>query len=178
MECEVCGRIIFGSPRNVTIDGARLTVCSECATLSSSSPKSEKRTRPLTKPLIKRSSPGLRPRPSETGQEMELVQDYSRMIRRAREKLGISQKDFGRMISERASFLQKIETGKTVPDQTLTKKLESALKIKLLVPQSSPTVSKELLVQKPYEATLGDVAYFRKKKAMSEASPNEIDNRT
>ncbi len=100
------------------------------------------------------------------------------MIRRAREKLGISQKDFGRMISERASFLQKIETGKTVPDQTLTKKLESALKIKLLVPQSSPTVSKELLVQKPYEATLGDVAYFRKKKAMSEANPNEIDNRT
>ena len=42
----------------------------------------------------------------------------------------------GRKIGEKVSLLRKIERGKMTPNQTLTKKLEHALKIRLLAPAS------------------------------------------
>ena len=179
MECEVCGRRIYGSSRDVTIDGAKLTVCSECASFYSSSWKLEQRTRLITsRPNIERRLPSSKPKQLVIAEEMELAEDYSRRIRQAREKLGLSQKDLGKILSEKASFLQKLETSKAVPDEKLIKKLENTLKIKLLAPPPSTILSKGLLSQKPHELTLGDMAYFRKKKAASEAILDAGNNRT
>ena len=96
-------------------------------------------------------------------QTLELVDDFSLRVRRAREGLGLSHEDLGRRIREKVSVLRKIESGKMVPNHELATKLEHALRTKLLVPLSDPkipSVSSSL----PREATLGDVVRLKRKK--------------
>jgi putative transcription factor len=64
--------------------------------------------------------------------EYELVEDYNKLIRQAREKLNITQKKLGEKIYERESVIAHIESGKMVPDTKLAHKLEKILKIKLI----------------------------------------------
>lgn len=73
--------------------------------------------------------------------ELELVNDFPKQIKRAREKLQLTHEDLGRQIGEKVSLLQKIEIGKMVPDQVLAKKLEHILRIKLLSPSSERSAS-------------------------------------
>jgi putative transcription factor len=63
---------------------------------------------------------------------MELAEDYSRRIQRAREKKGWSREDLGRKINERVSIISKLEHGEMHPPDSLVKKLERALEIKLM----------------------------------------------
>ena len=46
MQCEVCGRQIFGTPVRAIIEGAKMTVCSKCGKLSTGywEPQPRKRT--------------------------------------------------------------------------------------------------------------------------------------
>jgi putative transcription factor len=167
VECEICGRPIRGQPYNVIVDGVKLVVCSECAHFSSGwkfepkprSPVAEKA--PTRRPTIVRKRVRSR-KPEEL--ELELVEDYSQQIRLARERLSLSHKNLGRKIGEKVSVLQKLETGKMSPDQTLTRKLEHALRIKLLIPSSPLPLKKETVAQKTYELTLGDIVTVRKRK--------------
>ncbi len=165
MDCEVCGKTILGKPHRAVISGARLIVCAECARLSSSSWKPTPYQPPLTmRPTAVRRPSVVRPRPlSPVPEELEIVDDYAQRIRKAREGLNLNHEELGRKVSERVSVLQKLETGKMVPTQALARKLEYALKIKLLKPQSSRSEDKELLAKKPVELTLGDVVTFKKR---------------
>ena len=61
-----------------------------------------------------------------------IVSDYAKRIRQAREKLGLTQKDFAMKISEKESVLHKLETGAIEPSIETAKKLEKTLKIKLV----------------------------------------------
>ena len=66
-------------------------------------------------------------------EKMELlVEDYSGIIKRKRESMGLSQKDFANRISEKESTIHKIETGSFEPNMDLARKLEKALGIKLV----------------------------------------------
>ena len=70
-------------------------------------------------------------RPTE--QEYELDPDYHLLIRQAREKLGLSQEQLGKLINEKPSVIRMVESKKLKPDITLTRKLMHELKINLLV---------------------------------------------
>lgn len=70
-------------------------------------------------------------RPTE--QEYELDPDYHLLIRQAREKLGFSQEQLGKLINEKPSVIRMVESKKLKPDITLTRKLMHELKINLLV---------------------------------------------
>ncbi|MCZ2809057.1 MAG: multiprotein bridging factor aMBF1 [Candidatus Bathyarchaeota archaeon] len=163
MQCEVCGRQIFGAPIRSIIEGAKMTVCSECAKLGSGywEPKPQRRAKKSIKrqPTISFSKRKQRPTVTET---LELVGDFGQRVRQAREGLGLSHEDLGRKIREKVSVIRKIESGKMIPDLVLAEKLEHALKIKLRVPASEPNVQ-PVLSSKPRGTTLGDLIQFKVK---------------
>jgi putative transcription factor len=61
----------------------------------------------------------------------ELVDDYGSVIRRARDKRGMSQEELALEIREKVSLLKKIEREDLVPEDSARKKLERVLGITL-----------------------------------------------
>jgi putative transcription factor len=135
--CEICGNPIRGLINTIQVDEGVFRVCSVCAKLG----------KPVKMPKDPRPAPllNLRPPPTQRSKpprgevqyddpEMELQKDFHMVIRAAREKMGISQEEFGRKINEKLSVIKHLETGKLKPNNLLTRKLERSLKIKLLVP--------------------------------------------
>ncbi len=70
-------------------------------------------------------------RPAEP--EYELDADYHIRVRQAREKMGISQEELGRLINEKPSVIRLVESRKLKPDTILTRKLMHEMKLNLLV---------------------------------------------
>jgi putative transcription factor len=60
------------------------------------------------------------------------VPDYNAVVKKARERLGLTQEELGRRVGEKASVISKIETGRLRPSVMLARKLEHVLRIKLL----------------------------------------------
>jgi putative transcription factor len=172
----VCGAKIFGKLYKVIIEGAKLTVCSQCSKHGTiiweeePKPKSATfKTKTVSHPpkIISKKTP-------ETTAEasFELVENFHTKIRQAREKLGLSHEELGKKINEKVSLLKKIETGKMTPDNKFATKLEHILKVKLLVP---PSEEKNVPVEIPKptnrELTLGDIIQLNKKEKGKEDSP-------
>jgi len=167
LRCEVCGSKIHGRPYNVIIEGAKLTVCSECAKHGKIVVEEPRPKTPALKPrtaLPPFKTQSKKPLEAKVETTQELVENYDMRIRQAREKLGISHEDLGKKINEKVSVLRKIETGKVKPDNILVTKLEHALKMKLLVPSSDEKIQ-QIKVPKPVsrELTLGDLIQLNKK---------------
>lgn len=170
MRCEVCGRRIVGKPFKVMIEGAKMLACNSCVKLGSIywEEKTEPRLRKVAKRLPRPILPTRKQPTIKVEESIDLVEDFSSKIRRAREKIGLSHEDLGRKISEKVSVLRKIESGKMTPDQKLVEKLQHTLRIKLLTEISEPEVPSKALAT-PKTITLGDVAQL-KRKAKSGAS--------
>ena len=164
MRCEVCGRKIHGSPIRALIEGAKLTVCSECSRhgkiIREEEPKLRQETpkrAPISIPVKKKTTT------ATVDITQEVVEGYDLKIRQAREKLGISHEELGKKLNEKSSLLRKIETGKMMPNNMLVAKLEHALKIKLLVPVSAEKITQEIPKSPNRELTLGDLMQLNKK---------------
>lgn len=179
MHCEVCGHPIRGKSYRAIIEGAKMTVCGSCAKLGSASWELAPPTTPVRriakrKPILLPRISVKKPQPS-LSQGLELAPDFNLLVRKARERSGLSHEDLGRRISERVSVLKKVESGKMVPDNRLATKLEHALKIKLLVPPpSEPKVQPPTVIALRHQATLGDIAKIKGKKteASEEREPS------
>jgi uncharacterized protein (TIGR00270 family) len=65
---------------------------------------------------------------------MELRADYATVIKRSRERLGLSQQELGGKINEKPSVISQVESGKFRPDDFLIKRLSRFFKIELFVP--------------------------------------------
>lgn len=163
MQCEVCGRKIIGKQYTAIIEGAKMLVCSECAHFGTryweaETPKPKLKSLPMPSPKPKAFSLATTvQKPAE--ETLELIEDYPRRIRQAREKLGLTHEDMGKKINEKVSLLRKIETGKMKPTQRLAEKLEHTLKIKLLAPPTEPKLPRKALAvaKQRQEITLGDM---------------------
>ena len=139
-----------GHGRNVTIEGASMSVCPQCAakfggqsTPSQSRSSSAPRTRPSwvggperPAPTQPRRSTAPKPKPRPKSgvllDEMELIEDYAKAIREARQKKGLSQEELAQKIGERISTLQSIESGRLKPIGKTIRGLERELEISLL----------------------------------------------
>jgi putative transcription factor len=171
MRCEVCGRKIREEPKRVVIEGAKLTVCTECSkhgkttweepAKSAFAPTAKAATSlgttlhapiQIKKRIIK----------ARVDTSQELIEHYADVIRQARESCGLSHEDLGKKINEKESVLRKIETGKMAPNDQLISKLEHTLKVKLLVPVSEEKVP--LPKTASHEVTLGDLIKIKDKK--------------
>jgi putative transcription factor len=128
MLCEMCS-----SPNvayKIDVEGSRLNVCEKCASfgmiiakVASSAPQKDKK---------KPSATVVAPAPKKTESVQIIKPDYSRIVRIAREKTGLTQEEFSKRINERESVLHKIESGHMKPDLELARKLEKALHVALV----------------------------------------------
>jgi putative transcription factor len=167
LQCEVCGSKIHGKSYTVIIEGAKLTVCTECSKHGKIIIEEAKPKTPILKPRIMLphpKAPSKTPSRATIETAQELVENFDSKIRQAREKLGISHEELGKKINEKVSLLRKLETGKMKPDNVLAVKLEHALKIKLIAPASEEKIP-QAKIPRPIsrEVTLGDLIQLNKK---------------
>jgi len=161
MQCEICGAEIREKPLCITIDSSELQVCQKCAPYGK---PIDKRT-----PISRKVSPVVRTvtrtekRPKKDFFDIlknELLDNYVQIIRDARESKGWSQEDLAENIKEKASLIKKIERSEIVPEDSVRKKLEHTLNIKLTerVDASGQEVS-----HLKKDTTLGDIVTIKRK---------------
>ncbi len=113
MECELCGR--NAQLARVEIEGSILSVCGSCAQLG--------RRLEVTAEIREKKPPSL--------DTSSIDPNFSKRIRDARSKSGLSIEQLGKKINEKTAVLERVERGMR-PTDDLAKKLEKTLKIKLL----------------------------------------------
>jgi len=99
--------------------------------------------------------------PKEEKPEETVIENFSQLIRKARENSGLIQEDFAKKINEKLSILQKMEAGLFLPSLDNAKKLERMLGLKLVVLSENKAAPQE--TAKSGELTLGDVIKIRKR---------------
>ena len=67
---------------------------------------------------------------------MEVDPDYPSIVKHAREKMGLTHEQLGRMTNIKPSVISHVETGRMKPDLALARTLAHALKVQLLVASS------------------------------------------
>lgn len=159
MQCEICGSDIKDKPIKVTVEGTSLEVCGKCARYGKPSdawsPVSRK-VSPTEKVMVTRKHR----RDVFDNLKDEIIPDYAQIIKHARESLGLTIEELASRIMEKSTLLRKIEREEIVPEDTLRKKLETALNIKLTEKFSSADQRGSGFIR---GTTLGDVAVIRKK---------------
>jgi putative transcription factor len=159
MQCEICGAEIQGTPNRVVIDRSTLDVCKSCARFG----KAEDKWSPVPRKVVpaeraftvKRSQ-----RRDQFKDLVEMVPEYGRVIREAREKLGITPDELAATIKEKAALLKKLERQELVPEDRVRKKLEKELDIKLT---DQATEEKVKYRGGAKGLTLGDIANIKRK---------------
>jgi putative transcription factor len=158
-QCEICGAEISGPPQRIVIDRSTLEVCKSCARFG----KPEDKWSPVPKKMVpvERAFTVQRPKPRDHFKDLvELVPDFGRKIREARESMGLSVEELGARIKEKAPLLKKIEREDISPEDGVRKKLERELKIKL-TDQASEARMKSSGASRGL--TLGDIASIKRK---------------
>lgn len=135
MQCEICGSEIRGRPFKVTIDKSELDVCASCSKLGTVANKRTPVSRKIAPvaPVTRATKPkSQKPRKGVfEGFIEDLVDDYDQIIRDARQSRGWTQEELATKIKEKASLIKKVERGEIVPEESVRKKLERTLNIKL-----------------------------------------------
>ncbi|MDR3283365.1 MAG: multiprotein bridging factor aMBF1 [Candidatus Methanoplasma sp.] len=138
MICEMCGK--EAPTRPMLVEGIKLSLCPDCAKFgdeykSQSSPL-ESKGAPVNRTVIEARLQKREKRMQtrdvySSSTSLELMDDYGRNIREAREAKGMDLEEFGKSISEKKGILAKIEANDLIPDDKMIAKLEKALGIKL-----------------------------------------------
>ena len=156
MRCEVCGREIHGQPYYRVIEGGRLTVCSQCSKFSNQEwdPKAPQARK---SPTRRRSAqPAMRRRSDiEAAESLELVDGYGMIIKKARQKRGLSVEDFAKKINEKESVVKKLEKEDMNPPTDLIRKVQRELGINIL--EEAETSTGAVLTRPMGPRTLGDL---------------------
>jgi putative transcription factor len=151
MRCEICGKKIIGKPLRVKIESSVMQTCDVCAKFGIKQREPPK----ITGSKIKRKPLKIR-EPTN-----EVLEDYNKFVREARENKGWSREDLAHRIYEKVSVINRIESGKMIPDLKLARKLEKTLEIKLLEKTELPD-SNEFGSSLARGATIGDIAKIKK----------------
>ncbi len=93
-------------------------------------------------------------------EEEEIAENYGEVIRKARDRLGLPLKVLAERISEKESELVRVEKQKTLPSESLRKRLEKELGIKLTVKVEQE--KKQVTTSKNEPITIGDAAFSKK----------------
>ena len=127
INCDLCGKVDERLNR-VLIEGIELNVCSACSKFGKVLAPVH---RPSPKEQHKQFQKQMQAQEKEEKVEL-LVENYADIIKKRRESIGLTQKDFANKINEKESIIHKIETGAFEPQLALAKKLEKALGIRLI----------------------------------------------
>lgn len=150
--CELCGRQLTTGRRTVLIDGSIFNVCIPCSkhgkphegvpSGSNIVNRSGKATNPIDSTVDRRSYPSSKPITNRNRNSLHRIQmtddtilasNFPILIRDARMKKGLTHEQLANLMNERVALLKKYETGALKPDESLARKLERQLGIKLYV---------------------------------------------
>jgi len=127
MQCELCGKKCDCRP--AIVDGVKMMLCSDCMRHGKVIDVVAK---PITstRPILQRIK---RPKEKDVYKSMnkELVTNWNKLIKSAREKKGLSREELGFKIGERTVTISKIENGDLRPSDKVAEKLEKELGINL-----------------------------------------------
>jgi putative transcription factor len=156
MRCEVCGREIHGQPYYRIIEGGKLTVCSQCSKFSNQEwdPRAPQSRRSPTRRRSAQPKPRRRS-DIEAAESLELVNGYGMIIKKARQKKGLSVEDFAKKISEKESVVKKLEKEDMNPPLNLVRKVQRELNINIL--EEAETATGTVLTRPMGPRTLGDL---------------------
>ena len=118
MVCEICGS--GGALLKAIVEDAELNVCENCSKFGKVVGNVQSKQRPIS------------PKTAETEKIPILIDNYTDMVRKKRESLGLTQEEFAKKISEKESLVHKLESGSFEPSLQLAKKIEKLLGIKIL----------------------------------------------
>jgi putative transcription factor len=137
------------------VEGTELKVCSDCSKYG----KTIRKVRPIEqiKPSIKTQKPII----EEPEVIEKIVEGYGQLIKNAREKLNLTQEDFGKKINEKSSIIHSLESEHHEPSLELAKKLERLLKIKLI--EQEKIENKSFSSSKGSQLTIGDIIKIKQK---------------
>ena len=190
--CEMCGAPITGRAYRIYVEGTEMIVCERCyrrymeraRRAGSDEPlrfriagggSRARVEEPAAEPVAARRSeprrqPARKAAPRRRGgggglgglEKFEVVEDYAIRVRRARERLGLTQKELALKVKVSENVIKRIEAGTLVPPIDLARRLERVLGVKLLEPVAE-------LEEEPEETggggefylTLGDIAELR-----------------
>lgn len=157
MECDICGK--KEASFIIQVEGAKMAACKGCAyhgkiviSLEEDAPRKEFRAQ---------EGRGV---PKSMQLEEDLVEDYGKTVRKAREARGLKIEEFAKQINEKASYLDKIENQSTRPPIETAKKLERALGVKILEKVKEGSVPSDLAKYKKKELSLLDMLEMQQNK--------------
>jgi len=102
----------------------------------------------------------------ESVESLELIEDYGPQIRKARQKLCLSEKDLAKKMQEKESVVKNLEKQELMPDYRLISKLKKYLGLDIV---DRMDADKGKILAKPTGAkTIGDMLRL---KAESEKKP-------
>ena len=146
MRCELCGKEEKNLKRAI-IEGAEMLVCNACAVYGKILPE-EKKPKPVVIHTKKYYGKDIFEK-----MDKELVLDWGKRIKKAREEKGISREKLGAMVGEKTTAIAKIENQELRPSDETAKKLEKLLEIVLFQEVKSATIKKT----KRKSLTIGDI---------------------
>jgi|SRR5579871_3141194 len=143
MLCEMCGKDVE-VPNTVRVEGTTLQVCNDCRRFGTAVgadgaplPAAQGSGGGASAPVAIDERLRVRARRMEERDlfqelpEMELLPDWPKRIRQAREKLGWSPEDLGKKLNEKKSLVLKLESGGFHPPDATVRKVEHLLKVRL-----------------------------------------------
>ncbi len=170
IHCEMCGRPVRRRDSKVVyIEGARLVLCPQCySRVAKRAVKEEVRsatTKRINTPRTRTTAGRSARRRSLKLENYEVVEDYARRVREARERLGWTQRTLAEAVRESENVIKRIEAGRLTPTIELAMKLEKVLDIKLLEPVVDNDFTGSLggLGGPSKELTLGDIVSIRRR---------------
>ena len=121
MRCELCGK--EDRLQRVIIEGTEMMVCSSCAAYGKPVAV-PKRKVPVSIPSSKKEYYG---KDIFEKMDKEIVPDWGKRIRKARENRGLTRQQLGAMIGEKTNTVAKIENQELRPSDEKAKKIEKLL---------------------------------------------------
>jgi len=127
MECEICGKET-GTLKQIKLDGTTLIACSDCSAFGKEveMPKEEIA---YARPVRTIMPPRFQEEQLDIG--LEIVPDFGKRIRKARESKGLTVKELAMKIFEKESLLHRMENQGIKPSDSIISKLEKELGIDL-----------------------------------------------
>jgi putative transcription factor len=144
--CEMCGR--EASLVSADVEGVELKVCPPCTRYGTTNKNSGRNFRkPLTSSYKRQDKEAV---------EWKLANNFSSLLKSARNEKGMNQEDFAKFLNEKESILSKWEQGTLNPRIFVARRLEKILGISLVTKDVKE--KSELKKEKPVksEFTLGD----------------------
>ena len=170
VQCEMCGAET-ASPNRIKVEGAELDVCDECTDFGTEVKTDEGGSSTSTKYSTGSSGSSGGTSSGSTGSSSsssggarrdmfdnmdEIAQDYDEQIRQGRENADLTQEELANQLNEKASLIQKLEHGDTLPSDDVKSKLERKLDVDLSASGGSGDTDWES-GSSTGEYTLGDV---------------------